>query len=97
MEAHVNLWELITTVAISKHNLPNQDRCLEIKQACVGACSYGSEISLTIDKGVWTIRIFDHTNSCDRSAELRIDSAGGISVTRVRVENGIRDDRTVSF
>lgn len=95
--AHVNLWELITTVANKTHRtLPNQEKCEEIQKACAQKPSFASELSLEVEDGVWTVKMFNHEDS-DQHVTLRVLPNGGLSVTRGRTRDDVREERRVTF
>lgn len=99
MSAYVNLWELITTVARSKHDLPNGERCKAIEEACGRNRSFATELSLEVDdRGRWTVTLFHHEDPHGDTVELTVEPDGLVGVTRIRNSlAGICDRRTIAF
>jgi len=94
--AHVNLWELITTVSSKTRDLPNQAACEAIKQECALHHSFASELSLEVEGGVWTVKLFCHENS-DQHVTVRVLPSGSVTVTRGRTSDDVYDERRVTF
>ena len=93
--AYVNLWELITTVSSSKHDLPRRAECEEIKNK-IGP-RFGGELSLDIDDhGRWVVKVFNYTDST-QFVEMAINPDGFTRVTRGRSSGDIYEERTISF
>jgi hypothetical protein len=97
MAAKVNLWELITTIASRKDEPPNQDKCQAIKQEASQAISFGSELTLQVEHGFWTVRIFAHDSDAERYVELQVSPRGQVTVRRCHEHEGIKDTRSISF
>jgi hypothetical protein len=92
---HVNLWELITTVA-SKKDSSNSAECQAIKNY-IGP-RFGTEYSLEINEltGVQTLCVFNHEDH-DVNVTLAIQPNGSLTVTRSRYSEDIFETRKVSF
>jgi hypothetical protein len=90
---HVNLWELITTVA--GKDLSNSDSCKAI-QADLSP-RFGTELSLEIEeRGIWVIDVFDHENP-EQKVRMTIQPDGFLTVTRCRRIGDVFERRTVEF
>jgi hypothetical protein len=74
---------------------PRADACGEVIAAARGG--FGSELTLTVEDGVWTIRVFDHENMHESAVTLEIRPDGFVKVRRERTVNEIGDSREVSF
>ena len=95
--AHINLWELITIVASENRDLPRREECEAIQQACAaGKCSFASELSLEVENGMWTVKLFNHEQS-EEFVELRVSPGGRVTVTRGRTTNDVYERREVTF
>jgi len=83
VEASVNLWELITTVASSKYDLPRSDACRDIQNA--KSNGQVSELSLDIESdGAWIITAFDHDYPQKMKVVLTVLPSGRLIIERTR-------------
>lgn len=58
---------------------------------------FGNELSLEVSEtGTWIVKIFSCYDS-ECSIEIRITETGYVSVSRTIVDNGIKEERKISF
>jgi hypothetical protein len=94
--AAVNLWELITTVA--RKDLPNQEQCQGIMDACAKKNSFGAELTLEVDeRGWWTVRVHGYGDGPDNFVELMVAPNGLCTVRRKMERPDMTERREVSF
>lgn len=95
--AYVNLWELITTVAHNKHDLPNREKCEAIQQYAGAYRAFASELSLEIgEDGYWTVTVFKYEDPT-QYISIKVAPNGTVILTRGRSMDDLYEERKITL